>query len=50
MKKTFSPQKAVQRINKIAPQIKTEIISKAGHDLNFAQADLINNKVLEFLE
>ena len=48
--KTFSPQKAVQRLNKIAPQIKTEIIPQAGHDLNFAQTNLINQKVLEFIE
>lgn len=48
--KTFSPQKAIQLLNKIAPQIKTEIISEAGHDLSFAQANLINYKVLEFLE
>lgn len=47
--KTFSPQKAIQRVNKIAPKIKTEIISKAGHDLSFAQANLVNYKVLEFL-
>jgi len=48
--KTFPPYKAIQRLNKIAPQIKTETIPQAGHDLNFAQADLINRKVLEFLE
>ena len=48
--KTFPPYKAVQRLNKIAPQIKTEVISKAGHDLNFAQADLVNQRVLTFLE
>lgn len=47
--KTFSPDKALQRLHKIAPQIKTELIPQAGHDLNFAQADLINRKVLEFL-
>jgi pimeloyl-ACP methyl ester carboxylesterase len=48
--KTFSPYKAVQRINQVAPQIKTDILPHAGHDLNFAQAKLINQKVLEFLE
>ena len=48
--KTFSYQKAIQRLNKIAPQIKTDSIPRAGHDLNFAQAELINRKVLEFLE
>jgi len=48
--KTFPPHKAIQRLKKIAPQIKTEIIPNAGHDLNFAQANLINHKVLAFLE
>ncbi|MBI4926769.1 MAG: alpha/beta hydrolase [Anaerolineae bacterium] len=48
--KTFSPQKAIQRLNKIAPQIKTKMIPQAGHDLNFAQANLVNREVLEFLE
>jgi len=48
--KTFPPYKAIQRLNKIAPQIKTEIIPQAGHDLNFAQADLVNQRVLDFLE
>lgn len=48
--KTFPPYKAAQRLHKIAPQIKMEIIPQAGHDLNFAQADLVNRKVLEFLQ
>jgi pimeloyl-ACP methyl ester carboxylesterase len=47
--KTFSPHKALQRLHRVAPQIKTELIPQAGHDLNFAQADLINRKILEFL-
>jgi pimeloyl-ACP methyl ester carboxylesterase len=48
--KTFIHQKAIQRLNAIAPQIKTEIIPKAGHDLNSAQAALVNKKVLAFLQ
>lgn len=48
--KTFSPQKAIDRLNQVAPHIQTELIPRAGHDLNFAQAELINQKVLEFLE
>ena len=48
--KTFLPHKAVQRLNQIAPQIKTEIIPQAGHDLNFVQADLVNRRALDFLE
>jgi pimeloyl-ACP methyl ester carboxylesterase len=48
--KTFSSQKAIQRLNKIVPQIQTESIPHAGHDLNYAQADLVNQKVLTFLK
>ena len=48
--KTFPPYKAIRRLNEVAPQIETEIIPQAGHDLNFAQADLVSQKVLEFLQ
>jgi len=48
--KIYSAQKAVQRLNAIAPQIKTEIIPKAGHDLTFVQAEMVTRKVLEFLK
>jgi pimeloyl-ACP methyl ester carboxylesterase len=48
--KTFSHQKAVERIMKVAPQLQTETIPHAGHDLNLAQADLVNKKVLAFLK
>jgi pimeloyl-ACP methyl ester carboxylesterase len=47
--KSYSAQKAVQRLNRVAPQIKTEIIPNAGHDLTIVQAELVNRKVLEFL-
>jgi len=47
--KTFPHQKAIRRLNKIAPHIRTEIILNAGHDLSMAQADLVNQKVLAFL-
>jgi pimeloyl-ACP methyl ester carboxylesterase len=45
----YSAQKAVQRLNEMAPQIRTEIVSKAGHDLTVAQAEVVNQKALEFL-
>jgi pimeloyl-ACP methyl ester carboxylesterase len=48
--RTYDPQKALQRLTKIAPQIKTEIIPNAGHDLAFTQAELVTKKVLEFLK
>jgi pimeloyl-ACP methyl ester carboxylesterase len=45
----YSAQKAVQRLNEVAPQIGTEVIPKAGHDLTVVQAEMVNQKVLEFL-
>ncbi len=47
--KIYSAQKAVQRLKQVAPQIQTEIVPGAGHDLTFVQAERINQKVLEFL-
>jgi len=41
---------AVHRLNTVAPQIITEILPDCGHDLTLIQADLLNRRVLEFLE
>jgi pimeloyl-ACP methyl ester carboxylesterase len=48
--KIYSAQKALKRINKIAPQIKTELIPNTGHDLLALKTELVNRKVLEFLK
>jgi pimeloyl-ACP methyl ester carboxylesterase len=48
--KIYSAPRAVRRLNAVAPQIKTEIILQAGHDLAFVQAEVVNRKVLEFLK
>lgn len=48
--KIYSALKAVKRLNKVAPHIKTEVIPNAGHDLNLVQAELVAGKVIEFLE
>jgi pimeloyl-ACP methyl ester carboxylesterase len=45
-----SAQKVIDRLNSIAPQIKTTIIPGAGHDLTFVQAELVSQKILEFLK
>jgi len=42
--------KAIERLNEIAPQIITEVIPSAGHDLTIVQAEMVNTKVLEFLK
>lgn len=48
--KIYSAQKAVQRLNLIAPQIKTEIIPDCGHDIFITQSEIVNQRVLQFLE
>jgi pimeloyl-ACP methyl ester carboxylesterase len=47
--KVYSAQKAVKRLNSLAPQIKTEIIHNAGHDAWYVKADIVTKKVLDFL-
>jgi pimeloyl-ACP methyl ester carboxylesterase len=47
--KLYPATKAVERLNKLNPQITTEIISNAGHDLSMVRAELVNKKVLDFL-
>ena len=47
--KIYSAQKAVRRLNRVAPQIKTEIIPHAGHDLWIVQAEIVTKKILDFL-
>ena len=48
--KIYSAEKAVQHLNTVAPQIKTDIIHGAGHDLVSVQAELVNEMVLKFLK
>ena len=47
--KIYSAKAAVRRLNRVAPQVKTEIIPGAGHDLTIVQADLVARKVVAFL-
>ncbi len=48
--KIYSPQQALERLKEVAPRITTGLISGAGHDLTAVQADLVNQKILDFLE
>jgi pimeloyl-ACP methyl ester carboxylesterase len=48
--KVYSAQKAVERLQEVAPQIKTEMIPQAGHDLTIVKREMVNSKVLEFLK
>lgn len=48
--KIYSARKAVKRLCRVAPQIQTEVIPHAGHDLSVVQADLVTRKILDFLD
>jgi len=48
--KIYSAGKALARLKSVAPQIRTELIPKAGHDLTLVQAEIVNSKILEFLK
>jgi pimeloyl-ACP methyl ester carboxylesterase len=45
----YSAHEAVQRLNKVAPQIHTAVIPNAGHDLLLVQTEMVNQKIVEFL-
>ena len=48
--KIYSASRAVQRLNRLAPQVKTVIIPRAGHDVLTLQTEMVNNEVLDFLK
>ena len=45
----YPAKEAVGRLNEVAPQIRTQIIPDAGHDLTIVAAPLVNSIVTEFL-
>jgi pimeloyl-ACP methyl ester carboxylesterase len=47
--KIYSAKEAADRLWKVAPQIRIELIPKAGHDLTIVQTKMVNKKILEFL-
>jgi pimeloyl-ACP methyl ester carboxylesterase len=46
----YSAENAVHRLKRVAPQVTAQIIPGAGHDLTFAQAATVNERVLRFLK
>ena len=46
----YFPNKVVQRLNDVAPQIKTIIIPDASHDITHSQTEIVNKKILDFLQ
>jgi pimeloyl-ACP methyl ester carboxylesterase len=47
--KVYPAEKAVKRLNRVAPQLRTEVIPQAGHDLWMVQAGRVNQEMLDFL-
>ena len=48
--KLYSAKKAIERLKKVAPQIKTEIITGVGHDMAVTQADVVDSIVIHFIK
>ena len=46
----YPAQKALRHLERIAPEIKGVLINGAGHDLLWKQTELVNQKILEFLQ
>ena len=47
--KIYSPGNVLDRLNRIAPKIKTRLIRNAGHDLPMAQPAIVNDGILAFI-
>src|SRR5574341_2494300 len=47
--KIYPAEKAVARLNRVAPQIRAEVIPGAGHDLWAVRAEVVNRRILDFL-
>jgi len=47
--KIYNPKKALDRAQRLMPNLKAEIIPDVGHTLNMEQPEIINSRVLEFL-
>lgn len=47
--KIYSPRNVIERLNNVAPRIKTKLIKNAGHDLAMAQPEIVNASILAFL-
>jgi pimeloyl-ACP methyl ester carboxylesterase/TM2 domain-containing membrane protein YozV len=48
--KIYSAHAALERLERVAPQIETKLIPDAGHDLTVVQAEMVNEIVQEFLK
>jgi pimeloyl-ACP methyl ester carboxylesterase len=47
--KIYNPKKAIERAERLIPNLTAEIIPSVGHTLNMEQPEIINSRILEFL-
>ena len=47
--KVYSPLKVMERLERVAPNIKKGIIPGAGHDLFVVKKETVNSWILKFL-
>lgn len=47
--KIYSADAAVRRLNRVAPQVKAEVIPGAGHDMTLVRPGAVTSRVLDFL-
>jgi pimeloyl-ACP methyl ester carboxylesterase len=45
----YAADKAVRRLKRVAPQVQVQVVPGAGHDLTMAQAEMVDQVVLDFL-
>ena len=45
----YSPEKAFERLQRVAPGVTAEMVAGAGHDLTMVQAEAVNRSILSFL-
>ena len=46
----YDARDVVLRLKRVAPRVTAEIIPGAGHDLTIVQAEMVNRRILEFLD
>lgn len=47
---SITAREAVERLNRVSPEIETELFPDCGHDVSLHRADRFNQRVIEFLE
>jgi pimeloyl-ACP methyl ester carboxylesterase len=46
----YPAKEAIHRLNRVAPQVKTEVVPNASHDITFVQAELVNKSIINFVK